>query len=846
MEYGLVVVWVLVFAALGTAGLPLAARLFPRAAGRGAGFALPLALAVVTLVGYWVGHLAYPVPALVAGLVVLGGLAALAALDPDALRDGNVVVSPSLDVDRAAVRDVAAVFLVAFAFLLAVRAVDPAVSPGAGEKFLDFGLLKSLARAGQLPPEDIWFAGEPVRYYYGGHLASHLLATLSGTPPRFAYNLALAGFYAMLVSAAFDLAGTVAAAQGRSRRLAGLTAAFFVGVAANLSTGARLVAGVLPDSLVAAVAARVGVAPDAATVTPASFSYWTASRIIDGTANEFPLFAWLNGDLHAHMMGTPFFLLAVALAYAYYRAPATERRRRLALALGVVPLLASLGAVVNTWSFPSVFGVLWLAATFAPADAVSLLPRGVATTVRQRVRGVLGPADEELLRPVSALVIAGTAGAFAVVLAFPFFTGAVGGGREVALLPAADRTGLGALLVVHGAFVLPFADYLWEELEADRPVVLLAGVAAVGFAAGAVSLPAALLTVPLVVVGWAGLRARRRVGFETVLVIAGAGLVTAVEVVYLSEQAAPGRFNTVFKTYAQVWVLWATALGVVLPALVVRRPQADPVGTGSGAVATADGGAEEGAGGDAREPVSAGEAQREATAESPPRVETATSPGPTGAAGETATGTSTGRRVRPVALALVVLLVVATGAYGALAVGAHFDRTSGPATLDALAFVGEFHPESAAAIEWVDAREGQPTLVSAPATGWKAGEGWGHPPGMYRWTSSPAASLTGVSTVAGWQHEVGYRGADPYYARVADVDTIYTGRPAEQARLLRTYDVEYVWVGAAERARYGSGAVTVTGLPGVSLAHESGNVQVYAVDRDRLPGAEAGRSGLDG
>ncbi len=50
----------------------------------------------------------------------------------------------------------------------------------------------------------MWFAGEPVKYYYGGHLVTTLFAWLTATPPRFAYNLALAGFYATLVTAASD------------------------------------------------------------------------------------------------------------------------------------------------------------------------------------------------------------------------------------------------------------------------------------------------------------------------------------------------------------------------------------------------------------------------------------------------------------------------------------------------------------------------------------------------------------------------------------------------------------------------------------------------------------------
>ena len=64
MEYGLVVRWLAVFLALGLAGAPLAALCFRRFPDRGAALALPLSLAVVGCVAYWVGHLS-----LIAGLV---------------------------------------------------------------------------------------------------------------------------------------------------------------------------------------------------------------------------------------------------------------------------------------------------------------------------------------------------------------------------------------------------------------------------------------------------------------------------------------------------------------------------------------------------------------------------------------------------------------------------------------------------------------------------------------------------------------------------------------------------------------------------------------------------------
>ncbi|MFB6150335.1 MAG: DUF2298 domain-containing protein [Haloarculaceae archaeon] len=792
MEYGLVIWWLVAYLAFMAVGMPLASALFPRLADRGASMALPVALAVVWVVAYLVGHLS-----LTAGL--WAGLAVLAVAAAGlTYRDAAI--------DRRRYAETAVVFTIGFLLMVAIRSVDAGVHPTMGEKFLDFGLLQTLLRADALPPEDMWFAGRPVKYYYGGHLLAALLTRVTGTEARYAYNLALAGFYGMLVTAAYGLAGSVAASRGVSRVRAGAFGAFFVGFAGNLSTAGRFLIWAAPGGLGTFVADTLGLeVKRLAANGPDAFFYWTASRVIDGTINEFPLFAWLNGDMHAHMMSTPFVLLVAAVFFSYYRTPASETTRRRLLVLGVVPPLAGLLGVVNTWSFPTVGGLTFLALALAPADPTTLLPSAVTDRVPV-------PADgpgHEVVRHVTALVGAVAVVVLGIVWSLPFWL-STASGRSIGFLP--DRSSMTALLTVHGAFAAVFAVYLLRHAlpELDREhlgEVAVMTVLVVVFAWGGASAAAVALFGPMVVVGWILLRTqagairratataadagrsavsdggqalgasrtdaavervRDAVGYETVMLIAGAGIVVIVEFAYVKEQAGPGRLNTVFKTYADVWILWAVAAGAMLAHLIENRSPDLALTRG---------------------------------------------------------------RWRTAVRVFAVLIVVSTALYGAFALSNHFSgdgfnphaHTDNP-TLDGFYWLEQEHADEAPAIAWFDSLEGQPNIASAPGTG---GE-------MYRWTN-PVSSLTGVPTLAGWAHEVGYRGGSVYRARVDDVESIYTGPVDRRAWLLSVYEVEYVYVGPNEREAYAPGDLKqFESMAGVELEKQWGNVRVYRVNQDEL------------
>ena len=763
MQYGLVAVWLVTYLALALAATPLVTALVPRVRG-GPALALPLAFAVLGVVGYWVGHLSLAVAPFVAvALLVVGSV---------------VATYRGVEVDRRATAEATAVFAAAFLFMVAIRAVDPAVHPGGGEKFLDYGLLRSLGRATVLPLEDMWFAGEPVQYYFGGHLVSSMLARLTGTHARFAYNLALAGFYGALLTAVYGLAGAISAHAGASRHRGALLGVFFVGLASNLSTAGRLVAWLLPDSVAGVLAGLAGVQMEGLAFGPSEFYYWDASRIISGTINEFPFFAWLNGDLHAHMMSQPLLVLAATLLFGYFVTPEDALPRRRLLVFGALPPVGGLLAIVNTWSFPTVGGLAVLTLLFAPADPRTLLPE----TVRDSVPGTEG------WRVGTAVAVGAGVVALGVLWSLPFWLGTAST-RSLGLLPA--RSALGQFVVVHGAFLLVFVAYLLAQFRPEVPdrarvgalAALLAGLALLWNAA------AVLVVGPLLAVAWlvlrhpsvAGPAARTDhaatdggdpdgddgagslgPGYETVLLVAGAGLVLLVEFLFVQEEAGPGRLNTVFKVYAQVWVLWGVAAAAALARLLAKRVR-----------------------------FPAFVANRE-------------------------TLFSVG----------AVVLVVATGIYAPLALAEHaegtgYGRSVENATLDSLAFVEEYHPDEAAAIQWFETEvDGRPTIASAPGRA------------IYQW-ASPISSLTGVPTLAGWNHEIGYRGSEAWNVRVRVVDAIFTGNETTQDRLLAAYDVQYVYVGPLEQEAYGLD-LSVSGNDALEAVYREDGVSVYRVDQSAL------------
>ncbi len=146
--------------------------------------------------------------------------------------------------------------------------------------------------------------------------------------------------------------------------------------------------------------------------------------------------------------------------------------------------------------------------------------------------------------------------------------------------------------------------------------------------------------------------------------------------------------------------------------------------------------------------------------------------------------------------AAVTFLLIAAGlVYTVLAVPARAREQGVPWTLDGAAWLQHSYPEDAAAIAWLnDNIEGTPVIVEAP--------GDQHRAYVYE---GRVSALTGLPTVLGWGgHQLQWRGNyDEPGAREANLNILMTTlNHTEATRILKRYNVGYVYVGPLERQRY--------------------------------------------
>lgn len=192
------------------------------------------------------------------------------------------------------------------------------------EKLMDVAILNGLLRSHWLPPQDVWYGGSTINYYYFGHLMVATLAKLTHVSVEYASNFGLIGVFALVITITFSLVMTLT-----KSKLAGGVAAFLLALSANLDPAIN------------------------ALKQTKDYIFFSATRLDKYTINEFPLYSFVVADMHAHMLGLTVVMGLIGVLYALF-----AESKKMPWPLLVV-LIVALGATGPTNSFDlAVYGAL--------------------------------------------------------------------------------------------------------------------------------------------------------------------------------------------------------------------------------------------------------------------------------------------------------------------------------------------------------------------------------------------------------------------------------------------------------------------------------------------------------
>ncbi|PKG31119.1 DUF2298 domain-containing protein, partial [Methanoregula sp.] len=240
--------------------------------------------------------------------------------------------------------------------------------------------------------------------------------------------------------------------------------------------------------------------------------------------NEFPLFSFIWGDVHAHVVSifNQVFLIFLLL-YAWKRWGALGNTAKIVLMALIAVSLGSM-PLINTWD------VL----LYAPLLLIT------AGLIVWRHRASID-------RPTWAFLLA--IPPVSILLYLPFYLQLVTHTGAVALVTRPSDPL--EFLWVNGIFIAIFIALLVPDIR-RRPWLLLACLpfAVFGYAA------AAIAVIPLVY-----LLARSNRDFTEILAAFGLAILIACELVYLKDNMGDTffRMNTVFKCYLPAWLMLGTA-----------------------------------------------------------------------------------------------------------------------------------------------------------------------------------------------------------------------------------------------------------------------------------------------
>ncbi len=519
LDYLHVIFWFILIEVLGLISIPLAGMVGDRLADRGYSAARTLGIMLVTYMSWIFSYLlGFNAVTILISVLALCLISMCIYRKQKYFPNKKILLSNEL------------IFAAAFFFFLAVRFYIPIIYMH--EKFMDFAFLNAMIRTSSFPPVDPWFAGGSLDfYYYLGYLSVGVPGKLCSVEPSILFNLAIALIFALCFNLFFGMGYNLTSGKVKYGMITALSGILL----GNIQGFIEFINIYIIKEPISMVVSMMGY-------------YWSSSRVIPYTINEFPYFTFIHGDLHSHMLAIPFYLLVLTfLLNIYFRKNANGIFEN-TLTLLIFSLSLGFLFPANSWDFPVYFGLTFL--------IVLAHYYGNYTHNRDLFGSVSG-----FFKTVTFV------SAFSFLPYLPFYLSfnpkAAGGfdfvGPEL-------RTELDKFLILFGLFLFLIFSFLINRLGSRKKLayfIVCIGISS--FLSSTLSIPLLVIVFPLIALSLflflKDLPDRTPAGFIFLLIATAAFIALLCELVRLNDHITGSfaRMNTVFKFYMHLWIFLAIA-----------------------------------------------------------------------------------------------------------------------------------------------------------------------------------------------------------------------------------------------------------------------------------------------
>jgi uncharacterized membrane protein len=321
------------------------------------------------------------------------------------------------------------------------------------ETFMDEGMIAGIMRSPHLPPNDVWYSGSSINYYYYAHFIAATLGKTIGQSPSIVFNTAISIFFGLTALNLFGVTSNIVAWAKQARfRLKGSKHTIpqpTLSPSPHISPLLRaapfglcsLAMGVLFGNLASASQWWI----DTKT-SPGVYEWFSPSRVIPNTINEFPAFSFLLSDFHAHVLTLAFTLPAIGVAFNLFIGhdkPGLSvfgQGWRLPFALVASALIIGQLFVMNGWDYPTYLAL---------ALVCLILQQWLAHGSRLSIDLVL-----------DVFTASAVLGALSFCLFVPFYLSFISPAQGLGLVDSQDRSTLSNEFAIYGLFAFILISFL--------------------------------------------------------------------------------------------------------------------------------------------------------------------------------------------------------------------------------------------------------------------------------------------------------------------------------------------------------------------------------------------------